>query len=400
MSLLNEYISKGIDVQLLENELLSLIRKYNKIRNTYLFVYTADFNKRIPAVALQQDDHYIIADLLRHKTFKNLDFYIETPGGSGEAAEEIVICLRKKSENVSFVVSGEAKSAGTLVVLSGNEILMTKTGSLGPIDAQIKIGRSAVSAMDYKEWFENKCADAERDKSLNPVDATIIAQITPGELQGIYQSLKFAEELVKEWLPKYKFKDWKITETRKIDVTDEMKINRAVEIVNKLTDRNQWHSHGRSIKIEDLDGLLKIIKIDDDKELSDVVYRIQMVCKLLFNSSTIYKIFATEDYKIFLSAVQAPSNIQIPIEKTDAVEFEVKCQKCGRQNKIYMKFKENQQIDEDFKHKGDIPYPKDNKFKCQCGFIIDLSGIRNQIELKLGKKAILMEEVLHEMHAI
>ena len=33
---------------------------------------------------------------------------------------------------------------------------------------------------------------------LNPVDATIIAQISPGELQGIYQSLQFAKKLVSE----------------------------------------------------------------------------------------------------------------------------------------------------------------------------------------------------------
>ena len=62
--------------------------------------------------------------------------YIETPGGSGETAEEVVKFLRNNFDTVSFVVSGEAKSAGTIIVLSGDEILMTETGSLGPIDAQ------------------------------------------------------------------------------------------------------------------------------------------------------------------------------------------------------------------------------------------------------------------------
>ena len=63
--------------------------------------------------------------------------YIETPGGSGETAEEVVKFLRNNFDTVSFVVSGEAKSAGTIIVLSGDEILMTETGSLGPIDAQM-----------------------------------------------------------------------------------------------------------------------------------------------------------------------------------------------------------------------------------------------------------------------
>lgn len=42
------------------------------------------------------------------------------------------------------------------MVLSGDNIYMTETGSLGPIDAQVKIGRSVVSAHDYKAWVDEK----------------------------------------------------------------------------------------------------------------------------------------------------------------------------------------------------------------------------------------------------
>jgi hypothetical protein len=388
MSLLNEYIKKGIDIRTLENELIALIKRYNIEKNTYLFVYSTAINKRIPDIALQQEDYYIIADLLRETSTENLDFYIETPGGSGEAAEEIVRCLREKSDNITFIVSGEAKSAGTLIVLSGNEIMMTKTGSLGPIDAQVRIGRSQISAMDYKEWIENKHEEAEEKKYLNPVDATIIAQISPGELQSVYQSLSFAEDLVTDWLPKYKFKNWAISETKKIPITEKIKVKRAKEIVDKLTDRDQWHSHGRSIKIDDLDGLLKIIRIDDDPNLKDLVYRIQMICKLIFDSSTNYKIFATADYKIFKSAAQIPSGILPLKEKLDVVEVDVICPKCSKQHKIYIKFTDNSKIDEDFQNKGSKPYPSDNKFKCDCGFSIDLAGVRNQIEMQLRKKIV------------
>ena len=38
--------------------------------------------------------------------------------------------------------------------------------------------------------------------------------------------------------------------------------------------------------------------------------------------------------------------------------------------------------------KGFKPFPKDNKIICSCGFEIDLTGIRNQIETNLGKKII------------
>ena len=161
MSLMNEYINRRLSGADLESELLRLISEYNKFRDSYLFVYAAAIEKPIPAVPLEQADFYVIRDLLASKKdLKKVAIYIETPGGSGETAEEIVRFLHNNFEIVSFVVSGEAKSAGTIIVLSGDEILMTETGSLGPIDAQIKIGRSVVSAYDCIEWVEKKREEA------------------------------------------------------------------------------------------------------------------------------------------------------------------------------------------------------------------------------------------------
>lgn len=184
MSLMSEYISKRMSAKDLEDELLSLIKKYNDYRKTFLLVMASALGKQIPDIALTQEDYYIVADMLSDlKDISKVDIYLETPGGSGEAAEEIVEFTRGKFEYVSFVVSGEAKSAGTIMVLSGDDILMTKTGSLGPIDAQVKIGRSTSSAYDYMEWVNEKHSEAHKEGRLNPFDATMVAQISPGELR-------------------------------------------------------------------------------------------------------------------------------------------------------------------------------------------------------------------------
>jgi len=389
---MSEYISRKLSAADLESELLRLISQYNKLRDTFAIVYVSAIGKPIPDVPLNQDDYYVIHDLLRGVDSARIDFYVETPGGSGEAAEEIVRFLRSNFNEVSFVVSGEAKSAGTIMVLSGDEILMTETGSLGPIDAQIRIGRSLVSAYDYLEWTNGKREESEKIGKLNPFDATMVAQISPGELTGVYNALKFAEELVVDWLVKYKFRNWVITETRKIPVTDEMRKERANEIAMKLTDRTKWRSHGRSIRIGDLEEKvgLKIVRIDDDAKLSDTVYRIQTVCRLLFGSTNTYKIFATEREKVFKTATPIGVAPKIPIQAAaEVVEFETKCPQCGKVHKLYAKFVDNPKIDEDFQKKGDIAYPKDNKLRCDCGFEIDLSGIRNEIEVRVGRKLVL-----------
>jgi len=392
---MNEYIEKiknGWGSVEFESELLKLISEYNKLRNTYLFVYSAAIGKPIPGVSLEQSDFYIIHDLLVNKKgLQNVDIYIETPGGSGETAEEIVRFLRNNFDTISFIVTGEAKSAGTIIVLSGDEILMTETGSLGPIDAQMRIGRSVISAYDYIEWVEEKRKEAEKQGRLNPFDATMVAQITPGELGSVFHSLKFAEDLVVEWLVNYKFKKWNVTETRKIPVTNDIKRKRAEEIAKELINHSKWRLHGRSIKIYDLEKIgLKITRVENNPILANIVYRIQTVCRLLFENTAAYKIFATQDSKIFKHAVPMGAPINITKNLTpDVVTTEQKCPKCGETYRIYAKLVANPQIDMDFKNKGFIPFPKDSKIICKCGFEIDILGIKNQIELQTGKKIII-----------
>lgn len=397
MSFMKEYIDRRLSVKDLEKELTLLMQRYNKLRNTYLFIYSAAIKKSIPQVALEQDDFYIIYDMLSKlpDTKKKIDFYIETPGGSGEAAEEIVRFLRKKFNHVSFVISGESKSAGTLIVLSGDEILMTDSASLGPIDAQVRIGRSVVSAHNYMQWIDEKRSEAAKTGALNPFDATMIAQISPGELIGVKHSLDFAERLVKEWLPKYKFKMWTVTKSRKIEVTDQMRQERADGIASKLTDHSEWLSHGKSLKIEDLNKIgLEIIRVDATPDISDTVYRIQTVLNLIFNNSTSFKIFATDKNRIFKQAVSARTSMDIPNSKKpgkppSVATFEIKCDQCSETHKIYAKLVNDSKIDLDFQKKGFIPFPKDAKLKCRCGFEVDLMGIKNQIELDLGRKIII-----------
>ena len=391
MSILSDYIrlyeANNIN---LEDELTSLIKKYNAKRNTYLYVYATAFQKGIPDAQIIMDDFYIIHGMLKNVKSSSLDFYIESPGGYAEAAEEIAECLHSKFLSVSFVISGEAKSAGTILALSGDEILMSETGSLGPVDAQMRIARGNISAFDYIKWMNDLKKEANDNKKLNPVDAIIVAQINPGEYQGVDQALQFAQDLIKKWLPKYKFKNWTTHESTGLSVTPEDKIKRAGEIAEFLVNHTLWRSHGRSLKIPDLEGKLIINEIDKDPELADIVYRIQAIIKLNFITSTSYKIFMTADDKIFQKAI--PNNMMPQIlpsfQKVDVMNFDVKCQKCGKDYKFYGKFTNNSKIDNDMAKQGILNISKNVKFKCSCGFEHDLKGICNDIEQKTGRKLV------------
>ena len=397
-SILNEYISKRWGIIELKGELKRLIAQYHQVTNRNLFVYAADFNKGRQGidVSLMQDDFYMFQDILRESDKATIDIYLETPGGSGEAAEEIARFLHKKFSEVNFVIAGEAKSAGTILALSGDNIMMCETGSLGPIDAQIKIGRSVVSAHDYKSWIDEKRNEAAINGRLNPFDAIMVAQISPGEIYGVVNSLEFAKDLVTDWLEKYKFKNWTVTKNSKIPVTPEKRKERAKEVADKLCNHMNWRTHGRSLKIEDLNEELLIDDIDSMPELSDVVYRIKTIIRLIFDNSTDYKLYFWEDFQMARTATIANANMpsklpspQLNQQSIEQIMININCPKCGKKHEIPGYF----DIPSEIVKKLNLP--TNNKIQdndviiCDnfgCNFSIDIKPIRNQLETQSKRK--------------
>ena len=63
---------------------------------------------------------------------------------------------------------------------------------------------------------------------------------------------------------------------------------------------------------------LKVNRIDNDPKIADIIYRIQTVCRLLFESTSVFKIFAMQDKKIFRQAISAGGkNVKIPVIKQE-----------------------------------------------------------------------------------
>jgi hypothetical protein len=391
-SLLKEYLDKRMSATDLQNELKRLINEDNNAKETYLLIYAVDFEKGRQGLSIDlvMNDYHIIHEILRKIERTKIDLYIETPGGSGEAAEEIVNFLHSKFDSVDFIIAGEAKSAGTLMAMSADEIYMADSGSLGPIDAQVKIGRSVVSAFDYVNWIEEKRNEVAKGTPINAIDAAMIAQISPGEYMGVFHAQQFAVDKLKEWLPKYKFKHWKETETRKIKVTDEMKMTRAEEIANKMIDHSAWRTHGKSLKISDLNEIgLRIKTFDENDQLKELVYRIKIVIKLLFGSSTNYKIFFTENEVILQNAInQKPMSVSRQNIQTPIAELKVNCPKCGKQYPVYAKFGSIPKDLEAEIGKKNKKFPFDNLIQCDCGFTLNLTALRNQLESQIGRKII------------
>ena len=376
---MSEYINRKLSIHDLENELVELINRYDELTGKHLLIYTVDYNSPDLPISLKMDDLYTIKYVLRNDTSDKLSFYIETPGGYAETAEEIAKLLRKKYDFVDFLIVGECKSAGTILAMCGDEIFLNDTGSLGPIDAQIQIGRYQGSAHDYMKWVEDKMDEANQYGQLNNFDALMVAQITPGELVGVENGLRYGEELVINFLKNYKFKNWKVTETNGRIVDDNLREQRAQQIALKLSNHSLWKSHGRSLKIDTLRNelQLKIGDIGDDEEICEIVERIQVLIRLIFSSSPAYKIIADKDTKLVKSAMEV-SPISMP-NKPTVINITVDCLNCGKHHELYMNLSQNPQIDFEMQNQGKIQFPDDDILLCECGEELDLSEIRNNL---------------------
>lgn len=192
---------------------------------------------------------------------------LTTPGGSLNPVKRIVNIFRNFYKEVNFIVPDYAYSAGTVMCCSGDRIYMDYYSVLGPIDPQVrnKDGKF-VAALGYLDKI-NELIEKARQNTLTNAEFVILKDFDLAELRAYEQARDLAVDLLVEWLPKYKFKNWTVHSSTQEQVSDEEKKARAYEIAQNLSDNKEWKSHGRPISREELGKLkLKIDKLEDIPE--------------------------------------------------------------------------------------------------------------------------------------
>lgn len=141
---------------------------------------------------------------------------LTTSGGYIEVVQRIVDTFRRHYELVDFIVPNHAYSAGTVLAMSGDSIHMDYYSRLGPIDPQVQTreGRM-VPALGYLERYNDLIRKAERGKITTAEVQLLITGFDQAELYKYQQARELSITLLKEWLVKYKFKNWVRTEDRK-----------------------------------------------------------------------------------------------------------------------------------------------------------------------------------------
>ena len=205
---------------------------------------------------------------------RNLVVILTTTGGDIEVVRRIVDVMRRYYPRVDFIIPDHAFSAGTVLVLSGDNIYMDYYSRLGPIDPQTQSTDGSLKpALGYVARY-NELIDKANAGTIS--SAELIILLRSFDQADLYQFEQFASQsvaMVEEWLTKYKLKHWKYTETRGLPVTNKMRKEVANGIAEQLNNSKLWQSHGHGISRTVLERKLKL-KIEDfgaDDELDKMV---------------------------------------------------------------------------------------------------------------------------------
>lgn len=384
MGVYSDYLDKQFSFEELCKERKRQLKRISELRNRDIMVYAAPIGKSGPT-SIDNSDILPFSDQLSYLKSKDIDIIIETPGGFAEVVEDLVKLIRSKHDKVGVLVPGIAKSAGTIFAMGADEILMGDLSALGPIDAQIVSNGKRYSADAFLDGLEKIKQNAAAKKTLDLAYIPMLQNLSPGEIQHCENAQQFSRTLVKNWLMEYKFNDWTTHSSTNEPVTKEEKEERADQIAGLLCKHDNWLTHARSIKIQDLREMkLKITDYREDPDLNDAISRYYALLQMTFDSN-IYKLFETPDKQIYRSMNPLPiaphgAGRAIP----NPLMVDLQCGKCQETTKVQINFEK--------KHKlldGAVPFPSNNKFMCpHCGTENDVLGLRQQLEAQIGRRIV------------
>lgn len=117
------------------DEVFQLVQELEKIRKIPQFIFIAGI-MRTPIILVRQEVQKFVD---KNADVKEIDFILESPGGSADLAYMLIRVLRENFEKVNIIIPFWAKSAATLFALGGSTIIMDEFGQFGPLDVQLKV---------------------------------------------------------------------------------------------------------------------------------------------------------------------------------------------------------------------------------------------------------------------
>lgn len=265
------------------------IRAIEKATGRRLILYIAQ-----PNGIIDRDDVLPLVDLLQDVDHGDkLDLMLHSPGGDVDAAEKIVLLIRKTigpDGEFHVVVPDSAKSAGTLIAMAADAIVMGDSSELGPIDPQITITtvtgetmtRPARSFLDGLERIITETGTGPIPTGYLP----LLEKYDPALIDFCEKALLRSRKFAKEFLTKYMLRD---------------NPDQAEAIAARLNDPSEYLSHGAVVDCNHAKEIgLNVRYLPKDSPLLQAYWRLYCEARVGFQRST-EKLFESRKASLLLS---------------------------------------------------------------------------------------------------
>ncbi|OCW94229.1 hypothetical protein A9168_08370 [Macellibacteroides sp. HH-ZS] len=199
---------------------------------------------------------------------KGLDLVLHTPGGDIAATESIIDYLHSIfNGNIRAIIPQMAMSAGSMIALSCNSIMMGKQSCLGPIDPQL--GGVACGAVIGE--FEKAKNEISTFPASIPLWQVIISKYTPTFLISCQKALDWSETLADKWIK-------------------EPNPDKKLKIIKAFTDHEDSKTHSRHFSKDKCKELgLNIEDMESDQELQDLILSLHHCYMIMLDITAIAK---------------------------------------------------------------------------------------------------------------
>jgi hypothetical protein len=206
-----------------------------------------------------------------------LDLLLHTPGGDVDQAERLVLLCRKRVGTGLFrvIVPDSAKSAGTLIAIAADTIVMGEPSELGPIDPQVTIitasgepmVRPAQSFLDGLQAIVN-----EAEEELSAAYFPLLDKLDPALIDFCRKALQRSEQFAEKFLTKHMLSE---------------DPDKARAVAHALNNVEEHLSHGAVIDAERaLEIGLKVELLPHDHDLWQAYWRLYCEMRMALTSNT------------------------------------------------------------------------------------------------------------------
>ena len=258
------------------------------------------------AMSIEDADMQGFMEVRKGLSSDNLDLILHSPGGNPDAAEAIVCYLRSHFQHIRVIVPHLAMSAATMIACSADEIVLGEHSFLGPTDPQLllstSLGHRMVPANAILGQFQRATTESN-DPERKSIWSAMAPLYGPDLIEQSSNVVTKAKKLVGDWLEKYMFKD----------AVDAQK--RADDISSWLAEQNEFGTHSRHIPRDEVEESgLKVIRLEEDKNLQDLVLSVYHAATIAFASTPCVKIIENSIGRAYIANHNLQQTMQVPPE--------------------------------------------------------------------------------------